>query len=158
MKNRFEESKIEKMYGVKPCKRGHVGPNGKSVRTKHTGCWACECGLPDGPFTFDFGDLPQQEFRHRRKYATPEEAYAAHVARQAIWNKNNIDKFRAAQRRYSAKPEVIERKRTAYQNFSEEQREAVRERQRRYYQAHKEEISVRLKAERAAKRLNKETK
>lgn len=134
---RFENPKVDLMYGKKVCHRNHSDPNGRSVRRTSGACWACNCHLPEGPFTHNFGELPEQEYGYKVKYATEEEKRAAHVARQIKWNKENKEKYREAQERYHAKPEVIERRRERYANLTEEQREAIRIRQRSYYEKNK---------------------
>ena len=119
-------------YG-KPCKKHkHQDATGKSIRTKDGKCLACEYHLPDGLFTHNFQNVAPMP-SVRRKYATPEEAYRAHVARQVIWNKNHPEKFKAAQKRYTSKDEVKKRKNTRYAEMSAEDREAYRARQREQY-------------------------
>lgn len=106
MKKKNFEDYTENLMYMKVCQRGHVGPNGRNVKIKKKGCLACQCRMPDGPFTHQFENV-EEPTAHKRKYATKEEAYAAHVQRVIEWNNRNKDKTRVYQKTYGAKEERI---------------------------------------------------
>ena len=142
-------------YG-KPCRaRKHQDSTGQSLRTKDGKCLACEYHLPDGLFTHNCQNVAPITLPNK-KYATPEEARKAHVARQILWNKNNPEKYKAAQKRYTSKKEVKEHRVNKYAQMTEEQREAYRARQReQYHSMSPEEKRALLDASKERYRLKK---
>ena len=101
--------------------------------------------------------------RSYRKYATKEEAYAAHKARVREWQKNNKDKTREYQKKYGEKPERMAAVRENYANMDPVKKEYVLARQRSYfkksykdgagkkfYEEHREEILAKARAKYAA--------
>lgn len=80
-----------------------------------------------------------------RKYATKEEAYAAHKKRVIQWAKDNPDKVRPVQQRYyyaHAKEESIKNK-----EYYELNKEKVKARNKAYYYRMKALKEAQLKAE-----------
>jgi hypothetical protein len=118
-------------YG-KPCRpQAHQDSQGWSLRTEAGHCLACVFRLPAGLFEHSKTDVAPA--RRISKYNSADEARQAHVDRQKEWNKNNPEKFRAAQKRYHASEKYRARVKDRYLNLSEEKREIMREKQRQYY-------------------------
>ena len=78
-----------------------------------------------------------------KKYNTPEEAYAAHVARVIQWQKDNKDAYYAYKREYYSRDEVRQKYKDNYANMDPEDKEVLLERMRifsreRYHKLKKE--------------------
>lgn len=135
------------MYGKTVCPRNHTDMQGRPVRridTKH--CWACDCKLPEGKFNFDFGELPQQEYKWNRKYNTPEEKRQARVASQVAWNKRNPEKVRGYVKKYSKTPGRLEKVKEKSKKYYAEHRDEILARNReQYYKAKEERLNQKIR-------------
>ena len=94
--------------------------------------------ITDTPYRSELG-------KHKtRKYATKEEAYAAHKARVRKWQQDNPEKHRAYVKKYHDKPEILERDsiraKARYAAQTPEELEARRKQQRDFYAANVESI------------------
>jgi hypothetical protein len=118
-------------YG-RPCRaHQHQDAAGFSLRMQNGRCLACMYGRAPGLFEHNFTGVTPMKVA--RKYASADEARQAHVERQKLWNRNNPDKFQAAQEKYRTSEKFQEKAKLRYQNMTEEQREKSRQRQREYY-------------------------
>jgi len=136
----------------KPCKLGHVGPDGQNVRYMTGGCISCSRHREPGPYEPQY-ELP--DIRPMRVTLTPEESRLRHIQQVMEYNRRNPEKHRARVAKYQAKPEVKkkhaedsakryqERKDTPEHKARQKElyelnKERKREEQRRYYQKHKD--------------------
>jgi hypothetical protein len=163
MRRKIEDTPGEGLLYCYPCRKNkHVGPNGYNVRYKNGMCLHCNYNMPPGEFTLTFENMPDKKPQLKR-YATKEEAYAAHVERQKIWNKEHPETFYKAQMKYRKKPErkkiasdknkewwanlPKEKKQERYKNKikrlqkeTPEQAEVRRQKQREWYAKNRDKI------------------
>lgn len=135
----FEKLDPTTLRWGKPCKHGHCGPNGKSVRTKRYGmCMACKCELPPGPYTFDHGPLVS-DIGTKEQYNDIE----LHKKRVKEWREQNKEKYKEIQNRYRDKEDVKEKYRIKAKLKYEANKEEAKRKQREYYAKRKEARTAR---------------
>lgn len=92
----------------------------------------------------------------RRKYATKEEAYAAHKLRVAEYNRQHKEQHRANVKKYHDRPEIAERTsakaKAKYAALSPDQLEARRKQQRDHYAANRDRIRAEMRERYYAKK------
>jgi hypothetical protein len=140
------------MYGKRVCPKNHTDMQDRVVRRKTGGCWACQCGLPEGKFNFDFGDLPEQVYGYHGKYKTDEEKQQARIDAQMRWNERNYDKFRTYQKKYEGRADIKEKRAIAAAERYQAHKEECIKKRKIYYEENKEYILAQCKARYERKR------
>jgi len=147
---KFEQVHPTKLKFCKPCVRNnHYGPDGRNVCYRSSNvCLACHRMLPPGQFSFQFVGLTEDVVKPEKKPTTSKPSKLKYADRsdemkqQQIkystqWSKNNPDKIKTIQRKYSQKEEVKLRRKEIrddrWNNTTEEEREEIRRRRREYY-------------------------
>lgn len=137
----WDQVPVDSLRLGRACKQQqHHDAQGQNMRFVSSGhCAACRYKFPPGLFEHTFENVQQNKNTLRRKYHTKEEARAAHIKRQMIWNKNNPEKYRAAQIAYSQRASTRDKRRNMYRDLPEEKKQVVRDRQTAYYRNMSEE-------------------
>ena len=134
------------MYGLRPCAKNHTDMQGRVVRRKSGSCWACSCGLPDGKFNYDFGDLPMQEYKYKNKHWTAEDKRKARVEAQMRWNERNPEKMEKYRKKYESRDDIREKRSKSSSEYYQKHKQECIEKRKIYYEKNKEYVLAQCKA------------